>query len=268
MVERVRYEIEAFNTATESENRIHDDGIAKRFGFQGGLVPGVDVYAYMTRAAVLVFGESFLRSGIMDCRFGQPVYDGETIAVTGQLDHDGLLKIELTGRNATLATATARPGAGDPVPGISRYPTTEMPGPDDRPPAGPDSLKDGQALGTLREATDADSQRSYRRDVRETLELYEAQGIVHPGYLLRRANSALKDNVLLGPWIHVGSTVTHFSVLRAGEPLETRSRVDRLYDHKGHGFVDLNVALFSGDRAIARIAHVAIYEPRQVRVSA
>ncbi len=38
----------AFNTATASENRIHADDVASRFGFTGGLVPGVDVFAYMT----------------------------------------------------------------------------------------------------------------------------------------------------------------------------------------------------------------------------
>jgi hypothetical protein len=37
------YRIEAFNTARESENKIHDDAVARRFGFGGGLVPGVDV---------------------------------------------------------------------------------------------------------------------------------------------------------------------------------------------------------------------------------
>jgi hypothetical protein len=35
----LRYEVEAFNTATASQNRIHDDEVAQRFGFRGGLVP-------------------------------------------------------------------------------------------------------------------------------------------------------------------------------------------------------------------------------------
>ena len=41
------YRVSAFNTAHDSENKIHDDDVARRFGFQGGLVPGVEVYAYM-----------------------------------------------------------------------------------------------------------------------------------------------------------------------------------------------------------------------------
>jgi len=38
------YEVSAFNTAVASENKIHDDSIARRFGFRGGLVPGVEVW--------------------------------------------------------------------------------------------------------------------------------------------------------------------------------------------------------------------------------
>ena len=64
-----RYAISAFNTAFESENRIHDDGVAQKFGFEGGLVPGVDDYAYMTRAALLLLGPDFLTRGHMTCRF-------------------------------------------------------------------------------------------------------------------------------------------------------------------------------------------------------
>ena len=42
-----RYRVSAYNTAKQSENKMHDDTMARRFGFSGGLVPGVDVMAYM-----------------------------------------------------------------------------------------------------------------------------------------------------------------------------------------------------------------------------
>ena len=42
------YVVKAYNTATESTNKIHDDDVARTYGFRGGLVPGVDVYAYLT----------------------------------------------------------------------------------------------------------------------------------------------------------------------------------------------------------------------------
>jgi hypothetical protein len=46
------YRVQAYNTAHSSENKIHDDAVARRFGFSGALVPGVDVYAYMMHLPV------------------------------------------------------------------------------------------------------------------------------------------------------------------------------------------------------------------------
>jgi acyl dehydratase len=266
MTDDIRYEIEAFNTAHASENRIHDDAVASRFGFEGGLVPGVDVYAYMTRAAVLRFGTAFLERGRISCRFALPVYDGETVTVSAAGEET--LDIMVQARGKVQATAEADLPGAEPPPDIADWPAAELPAPENRPPAGSESLPEGRVLGGIDETADDAGQTQYRDDVRETHPLYADRGLVHPGFLLRRANSALKDNVLLGPWIHVGSTVRHFRTVEAGAPLRTRSRVARLYGHKGHGFVDLDVALFSGGGAVARIAHTAIYEPRQVRETA
>ena len=46
------YRVQAYNTAVASENKIHDDTVARRFGFAGGLVPGIEVYAYMAHIPV------------------------------------------------------------------------------------------------------------------------------------------------------------------------------------------------------------------------
>ena len=47
------HKVSAFNSAKASENKIHDDATAQRFGFKGGLVGGVHVYAYMSHMPVL-----------------------------------------------------------------------------------------------------------------------------------------------------------------------------------------------------------------------
>lgn len=265
MVAMARYGIEAFNTAAASENRIHDDSVAKRFGFSGGLVPGVDVYAYMTRAALMAFGRDFMERGWMDCRFGKPVYDGETIEVTAEPGPDGIV-VEVITRGQSGATGTARipdpePAAPDPA----TFATAPQPAPADRPAAGPASLVEGSALGTIIETVDAATHTDYLASVRETHPFYAANRVVHPGFILRRANLALKDNVLLGPWIHVGSAVQHHGAMTVGGTMETRSRVRRLYEHKGHGFVELDVLVLGDGQPVASIHHTAIYEPRQVR---
>ena len=37
------YRVRARNAATNSEDKIHPDDVARRYGFEGGLVPGVTV---------------------------------------------------------------------------------------------------------------------------------------------------------------------------------------------------------------------------------
>ena len=46
----------AYNHATESENKIHSDEVARRYGFRGGLVPG---YARVPLCPSLVKTVSF-----------------------------------------------------------------------------------------------------------------------------------------------------------------------------------------------------------------
>src|SRR5256886_9275227 len=77
------YRGQAYNAAKQSENKMHDDTVAKRFGFSGGLVPGVDVMAYMMHLPVTKWGRAFLERGSIEARFVKTVYDGETVDVTG-----------------------------------------------------------------------------------------------------------------------------------------------------------------------------------------
>src|SRR5262245_25232286 len=46
------YHVKARNTSSSSENKIHDEQIAREYGFRGALVPGVTVYAYLTHPLV------------------------------------------------------------------------------------------------------------------------------------------------------------------------------------------------------------------------
>ncbi len=65
----------ARNSATESENRIHADDVARRHGFRGGLVPGVTIYGYMMQA--VSEAPQFAR-----VRLRKPVFDGDELVIT------------------------------------------------------------------------------------------------------------------------------------------------------------------------------------------
>src|ERR1700743_3233161 len=64
------YRVEAYNTAKLSENKMHDDAVARRFGFHGGLVPGVDVMAYMMHMPIAQWGRDFLERGMIEVAAG------------------------------------------------------------------------------------------------------------------------------------------------------------------------------------------------------
>src|ERR1700742_2459328 len=92
------YKVAVYNTAKSSENKIHDDATAKRFGFRGGLVGGVHVYAYMSHMPVQRWGRQWLESGTGEARFGKPVYEGDLAEITAVDDADGMaLQVESGG---------------------------------------------------------------------------------------------------------------------------------------------------------------------------
>src|SRR5271168_2899355 len=97
------YRVSAYNTSKQSENKIHDDAVARKYGFSGGLVPGVDVIAYMMHPPIAKWGRAFLERGLIDARFLKPVYDGETAEVRAT-EQDGVLTLEVESRGELCAT--------------------------------------------------------------------------------------------------------------------------------------------------------------------
>ena len=81
------YTVKAYNSAHDSETKIHDDSVASRFGFRGGLVPGVDVYAYMAHLPVAHFGRAWLERCAADCRFG-PIPGGYQVSLAIPMEDD------------------------------------------------------------------------------------------------------------------------------------------------------------------------------------
>src|SRR5262245_45685096 len=146
-----RYEVSAFNTATASTNKIHDDAVAREYGFRGGLVPGVDVYAYMTHLPVAHWGRDWLERGAMTARFVQPVYDGEQVTVTAELAGDEM-HVETTGPDGVVR-ATGRATVSDVDLKAEVPPRAALP--DIRPPASAQSLCTGTVLGSLEATFDA-----------------------------------------------------------------------------------------------------------------
>src|SRR6202048_5034282 len=255
------YRVSAYNTAKLSENKMHDDTVARRFGFSGGLVPGVDVMASMMHLPVRKWGRAFLERGLIEARFVKPVYDGEMADVTGE-ESDGVLSIEVESRGELCATGTASLPASAPSLSISDF--SEVAAVAERRPVNATSYELGKWLGTVPRAWAGEAAREYLADVRETDAIYASEGLGHPGLLQRVMKKVLVDNAILGPWIHVGSRMQLLSAGRRGDELTARAKVTGNYEKKGHRFVELDALVVANGRPpLAHCQHIAIYQPRE-----
>ena len=268
----VPYRVGARNTARASANRIHDDEVAKQYGFRGGLVPGVTVWAYLSHPVVEAWGRDWLERGSMSARFLSPLYDGDEATVdveAGDAAAGGRVTLSLRNSAGELCAAAeaslgheALPDGPDAEDPLARYPTAPLP---EKPPtASVDTMGNLAILGTHVVTFDAARGLDYVDAIGESLALYREQGLAHPGWLLHQANTALATNVRLGPWIHAGSRVYNLAAVEDGTRLSVRGRPNRVYERKGHHLVDLDLLYVAGDRVpVMRVEHTAIYEPRR-----
>ena len=90
----------------------------------------------------------------------------------------------------------------------------------------------GRALGIAPFAVDRAMLLDYLAEVRESESMYRAEGLVHPGQILRLANMALVQNVVLGPWIYVGSKVNNLAPSTSGNASRCGRRSHRMWSRR------------------------------------
>lgn len=263
------YRVVARNAATQSDNRIHDDSVARDFGFGGGLVPGVTLYGYLTRPVVEHYGRPWLDRGRIEVRFHRPVYDGAEVVASAQADgaEGDELSVTLVDPEGTECVSgraglgPAGEGGGGSLP-FDPASVDFAVRPDERPAAGPESLAPGLTLGTIVAPVRNETNAGYRALVEDDLDLYAAEGLAHPGVLILTANTVLSANVRMGPWVHVGSQVFNLAPVPAEAVVETRARVRDRFERKGHQLVELDVAWLHEGRPVMAAVHTAIYQLR------
>src|SRR5690606_33161329 len=158
--------------------------VARRFGFQGALVPGIEVYAYMTHLPVARWGREWLERGTVQCRFAKPVYDGKAVTVSAT-ESAGMLAIvaESGGERCASGTAALTESPLDPpfaadAPAWRRGANGEsaIPEPDDRPDADEATLAAGRRLSSRAIDVTVERLRQYLADIGETEPLYAREG--------------------------------------------------------------------------------------------
>jgi len=266
------YRVRARNTASESENKIHDDLVAAQYGFRGALVPGVAVYGYMTVPIVARFGRAWLERGAMQVKFHQPVYDGDEVTVRAELDAASVpIKVAVeAGRDDGVACATGLATVDDSSawlgePRLDDYPEAALPPMENRPTPSRETLRPGTPLGTLRTKLLVPDL-ELLEGLGETLPIYFGPAApAHPMALLALANMILVRNFRLGPWIHAASELINHGAAINGEGISVRGLIRDVFERKGHEFVVLDLLFTAaGDRIVQHVRHTAIYQPRPV----
>jgi len=260
------FHVSAATPAEPSENRIHQDDMAQKYGFKGGLVPGVIMYAWMTHPVVAALGPAWLERGLFETRFPKPIYYEEPATIRGRVaaKTPESVTIEVVAHNSmdeVCGTARMTLSLSDhsSPPPVADYAAASLPA--ERPRVTRAHLERLTVLGTPELDLDAQVAAEHVTRFSDPLDSYAGAGAaLHPGGQLELANRSLSKNVLMSPWIHVGSSGRHWSVARVGDRLAMRGRVHKLFEKKGHEFVEADLLLVAnGSRPIASIRHTAIY---------
>ena len=229
----------AINSAPDSENRMHANTVASRYGFRGGLVPGVDVFAYLCETYEEAHGKDWRSHGWGELRLMRPFYDGETVIVRGEPSMgDWALSAEGEdgGTRATLRLGLRNPAA---VP-LTLPPDQPLPAP--RPAASEVSLAADTVMGSI------------------TKVLRNAS----PREMLEAANQILMANFVLEPWIHTGSKLQWFDAPSPGQTIEIRAVIDEVFARKGHSMIRYTVVYLADQLPLLNVEHTAIWrlEPK------
>ena len=243
----------ARNFSVNTENRIHSDEVAARFGFAGALVPGAAVFGHMAYPLVDTLGPDWLAGSHTSVRFLKPAYDGEGLTVTHDAIGDahtvrcharGILLAELHTRSLDPddGPATVEPGAP-----VRQRPEIEW-----------DNVIVGEPFPAWTWSPDAVENAESAAQVEDGLACYRA-GVLHPHAILSTANRAFTRRYVLPAWIHVGSVVRFRRLVRVGDEIEVRTVPTRKWRRKGHEFVDLGIAYVVDGEVATEIEHTSIF---------
>jgi acyl dehydratase len=248
-----------FNEA--SENRIHSDDVARRFGFTGALVPGVTVFGHMARWLTQRFGTSWLQHSWVTTRFIKPAYHAETITLLERATGEDSVAVDCRNSGDVLL-ATLECTLEDPQPAADPHARISgPPGPDERVEIAWDTVRCEEPFATCVWKPDDALNREYAARVDDDTELLR-QGLLHPHAILSQANLVLVRRFVMPAWIHTGSELRFRRLLRVGDAIEVRAVPLEKWERKGHQFVRLYVAYVVGGEIATEIWHTAIFRLR------
>ncbi|HEY7638139.1 MAG TPA: hypothetical protein VH814_00340 [Steroidobacteraceae bacterium] len=248
----------ARNFAQASENKIHSDDIAKRFGFTGALVPGVTVFGHLAWPLTQRLGASWLQGSWVTTRFIKPAYHAETISLLDRETGEDSVVVECRNTSDVLL-ATLECTLEELQPAVD--PHGYVGGgtdPHERVEIAWDTVHVDEPFALYQWQPDAALNREYAARVDDETELFR-KGVLHPHAILSQANQVLVRRFAMPAWIHTGSDIRFRRLLRVGDAIEVRALPLEKWERKGHQFIKLYVAYAVGGEIATEIWHTAIF---------
>lgn len=259
------HQILALNDATDSENRIHSDEIAAKYGFTGALVSGVNVFGYMTQPLVRAFGEEFLQRGILDVIFLKPAYQDDLLTIT-----TSEAKTETRKRNCITNITNEK---GVELAKLETWLPLEL----------PQVNKLAEIDGCADELTrteiawdlvelhkpapsylwqpSAQDNQDHVMVQRDNAQCYQGENAyIHPYFLLDACNRAFMRMFILPAWIHVGSKIIIRAPLKVGQSITVKTIPIDKWERKGHQFIKLYIAMLVNNSVAVEVEHTAIFK--------
>lgn len=255
----------AFNQDPESDNQIHGDDLAQKYGFEGGLVPGVTISAYLTHPAVAHWGTDFLEHGFAHVKVVSPLYDGEDFRVVIDEQSSANYRARLLRANDVVSAEAIVSVTGDlPEPPLRRGDPVAPRGykPPHSSAATWATLRDNGCMAFTYHWGGAHKMGSYLRDPGGMPPLLRGeQAYANMSFILALSNFSADGNAYMNPWVHLETRSQNYHAIAPGTDIVAEMAVVDLFEKKGHEFFDAQVNLFdaANDRCLTTIWLRAIH---------
>ena len=229
------WSVHAKNLPEHSRNPIHTDEGGKAAGFDGALVAGVTVYAYLTNPIVTLWGVDWLRKGSSIVEFKSPVLADDLVECVTVLDEISL-NVKATVNDQVRAECHA----------FMEKPIQE-----------PSPTSSIELLETEEIHLDADWGK-YGQRAGDDHEIYSDLGVIHPAVWPSLANYVVEKNLVDGAWVHTRSKIYHHDLVQIGAVATLESRVINRFKTRAGDRVIVDVSILVNGQKVANIEHEAI----------
>lgn len=251
------WKVVARNFSKATDNKIHSDEIARKYGFKSALVPGVAVYGHLTYPLVHRYGEQWLSHSQHNVRFLKPAYHQDELKIELTEDESGSHVDCHNSEGVLLAQlhSTSPDGQTEFAQRSDFSATTKDPA---RIEMIWETVQPMQPFAEWHFQITDDSNRTFTEQIADPLSLY--RHVAHPHWLLSVANQSLTREYVMPAWLHVESEVRYRALVRVGDTLAVKAVPLEKWRRKGHEFVRLYLAYYRDDVLTTEILHTAIFK--------